>query len=53
MIELKLSVEDVNRILAGLGELPAKASLETIVRIREQAAPQLKPEMPENTKETG
>lgn len=41
MIKLELTLEDINRILAGLGELPAKASIDTILRIRSQAGPQV------------
>jgi hypothetical protein len=41
MIKLELTLEDVNRILAGLGELPAKESIDTIIKIRSQAGPQV------------
>jgi hypothetical protein len=41
MIKLELTLEDVNRILAALGEMPAKASIDTILKIRSQAGPQV------------
>lgn len=40
-VSLELSVEDVNLVLAGLGELPAKMSLSVIDRVRSQAMQQL------------
>jgi len=47
MITLELTVEEVNIILTGLGELPAKASMALIAKIREQAQPQVIPEATE------
>ena len=42
MIELKLSVEQVNQILAILGDLPIKSGLTGLaVEIQQQAAPQV------------
>ena len=41
MIKLELTVEEVNGVLAGLGELPAKASMGLIQKIQQQASPQL------------
>ena len=43
-IKLDLSLEEVNAILGGLGELPAKASMGVIQKIQQQAAPQVQPE---------
>jgi len=40
-VSLELSVDEVNVVLAGLGELPAKASLSIIDKIRSQAVGQL------------
>ena len=42
-ITLNVSVQDVNTILAGLGEVPAKISMSIINSIREQAEAQLQP----------
>ena len=48
MIELKLSVEQVNQILAVLGDLPIKSGLTGLaVEIQQQAAPQVKQEQTE------
>ena len=41
VVTLELTLEDVNVVLAGLGELPAKASLAVIEKIRSQAVTQL------------
>jgi hypothetical protein len=42
MIDLKLTVEEVNAILQVLGELPAKTGVwPLIVKIKEQAEPQV------------
>ncbi len=43
-INLDLSLEEINLILNGLGELPAKASMGVIQRIQQQAQPQVVPE---------
>lgn len=43
-INLDLSLEEINVILGGLGELPAKASMGVIQKIQQQAAPQVQPE---------
>ncbi len=37
-----LSMQDVNMILAGLGELPLKASVELWMRVKQQGETQLK-----------
>ena len=48
MIELKLSVEQVNQILTVLGDLPIKSGLTGLaVEIQQQAAPQVKQDQPE------
>jgi len=42
MIELKLSIEEVNAILQVLGDLPTKSGAwPLIVKIKEQAEPQV------------
>jgi len=43
-INLDLSLEEINLILNGLGELPAKASMAVIQKIQQQAQPQVVPE---------
>lgn len=40
-VTLELTVEEVNIVLAGLGELPAKASIAVIDKIRRTATEQL------------
>lgn len=40
-VTLELTVEEVNIVLAGLGELPAKASIVVIDKIRRVASEQL------------
>jgi hypothetical protein len=42
-INLDLSLEEVNMVLGGLGELPAKASMGVIQKIQQQAGPQVTP----------
>jgi hypothetical protein len=45
MIRLSLTVDEVNGILAALGELPTKSNAMVLIhKIREQALPQLPPE---------
>ena len=44
-MKFELEVEEVNIILQGLGELPAKHSMNIIARIQEDAAKQMQPEM--------
>ena len=41
VITLQLSLDDVNIVLGGLGEVPAKISLAVIERVRQQASAQL------------
>ena len=43
-INLDLSLEEINLVLNGLGELPAKASMGVIQKIQQQAQPQVVPE---------
>lgn len=43
-IKLDLSLEEINLVLGGLGELPAKASMGVIQKIQQQAQPQVVPE---------
>ena len=40
-VKLELTLDDVNVVLAGLGELPAKTSLAVIDKVRGQAISQL------------
>ena len=40
-INLDLSLEEINLVLNGLGELPAKASMGVIKKIQQQAQPQV------------
>lgn len=40
-VTLELSLDDINVVLAGLGELPAKTSLAVIEKVRSQAVSQL------------
>ncbi len=40
-VSLSLSLEEVNLLLAGLGELPAKVSIGLIEKVRMQATKQL------------
>ena len=43
-LNFQLSIDDTNVVLAGLGELPAKASFDLINKIKVQAGPQLQPQ---------
>jgi hypothetical protein len=45
-VTLDFTVDELNVVLAGLGELPAKASLALIDRIRAQATEQLRAAAP-------
>ena len=48
MIDLKLTLEQVNQILAILGDLPIKSGLTGLaVEIQQQAAPQVQQEQTE------
>lgn len=40
-VTIELTLDEVNVVLAGLGELPAKASLAVIDRVRSQVLPQV------------
>jgi len=51
-IKLDLSLDEINMVLNGLGELPAKASMGVIQKIQQQASPQVQPE-PAETPEEG
>jgi len=44
-MKFELEVEEVNIILQGLGELPAKHSMNIIKLIQDQAASQMQPEI--------
>ena len=43
-MNFEFELDEVNVILAGLAELPAKASMNIIAKIQEQAASQMQPE---------
>ena len=43
-MKFEFKIEEVNIILQGLGELPAKLSMNLIQSIQEQAAPQMQPD---------
>ena len=45
-VTLEFTVDELNVVLAGLGELPAKASLALIDRIRAEATQQLRAAAP-------
>ena len=44
-MKFEFEIEEVNIILKGLGELPAKLSMNLIQSIQEQAASQMQPDM--------
>ena len=44
-MKFDFEIEQVNVILSGLGELPAKASMDLITNIHKQAEKQMQPEM--------
>jgi len=44
ILDLKLTIEEVNAVLQALGELPAKVSMNLITSIQNQAAPQMQPQ---------
>ena len=41
MLKLELTLDEVNVVLGGLGELPAKVSVSVIDKIRAQVVPQV------------
>lgn len=41
-MQLNLTLEQINLVLTGLGELPARVSMELITNIQQQAQVQLK-----------
>ena len=45
-LTLELTLDEINTILAGLGELPAKASLGVIEKVRMQVIPQVQSQQP-------
>lgn len=46
-IELKLTIDEVNGIMAALGELPSKTgAFSLMMKIKEQADPQVPPQDP-------
>ena len=51
-IKLDLSLDEINMVLGGLGELPAKASMGLIQKVQQQAGPQVQPE-PDEAPEKG
>ena len=44
-LELQLTIEEINTIIQGLAELPAKVSMNIITSIQNQAAPQMQPQV--------
>ena len=46
ILNLSLTLNETNVIMTGLGELPAKVSIEIINKIQMQAKPQLEPVIP-------
>ena len=44
-MKFDFDIEQVNVILSGLGELPAKVSMDLITSIHKQAEKQMQPEM--------
>ena len=51
-LKLTLSLQEINIVLNGLGELAAKLSMPVIQKIQEQAQPQIVPEpIPQPTEE--
>ena len=44
-MKFEFGVDEINIILQGLGELPAKLSMNIIARIQEDAAKQMQPEI--------
>ena len=53
MIKLDLTIEEVNGILAALGELPTKTNAMFLIqKIQEQATPQVPPQDPEVANDT-
>jgi hypothetical protein len=50
-LDFKLTIEEVNAVLQGLGELPARLSMNLITSIQNQAAPQMQPQPIEEEKE--
>ena len=51
ILDFKLTIEEVNLLLQGLGELPAKLSMNLINSIQNQAAPQMQPQPIEEEEE--
>lgn len=49
--EIKLSGEDLNKVLSGLGELPAKVSFELILNLQKQAEEQMEAQKSIDSKE--
>lgn len=50
-LDFKLTIEEVNLVLQGLGELPAKLSINIINSVQTQAASQMQPKSIEEEKE--
>jgi len=42
-INLQLTIEEINAVISGLAELPAKLSMNLITSIQNQAAAQMQP----------
>ena len=41
VLEISLTLDEVNMVLTGLGEMPAKASMAVIQKLQSQVMPQL------------
>lgn len=52
VLKIELKLEEVNVVLAGLGELPAKLSMDIIDKIRSQVIPQVNEKPAISTTET-
>ena len=52
MIKLELTVEETNLILAGLQELPAKVSLQLILKLQTEGRRQLEEQNKQTKEET-
>jgi|TARA_R110000803_G_scaffold40228_1_gene86706 hypothetical protein len=44
-LDLQLTIEEINTVIAGLAELPAKTSMNLISSIQNQAAAQMQPQV--------
>ena len=47
VLKFELTQNEANIVLAGLGKLPAEASMQVILKLQQQAAPQFAAQSPE------